>query len=229
MNQSLNFLSPAEQLDLALQRNVSRKWGFDLRDFPNAHEAPHITESDGTFTAVILEIVFNTIEQTFEEAWLCALPQFRTPKFREWEDYDLNIDQSSQPWRWFDVVSKPDRLRLLPGISAPRGIRWVKVDLAANWGDGKKRRVLDVRDPAKSPHVAVFWAAAYSPKWVRMMNGQDVPYVVIPGYELQFSGSKMLGRDWSGVIDISCWRNTIQVGAIPADLPMSEWAIPELL
>ncbi len=158
------FASPDAQLRMAKQRNLERGWGFTDEDFASLGPAPSWL-TDNRLVVVILDISLDSIEQTFEEAW------------------DAVKGAHPANWRWPELKSDKESLRLLSG-NHKRGLRWQVVDLGAN----KNARPIDVRNPKTSPSSALLWMAFYSPKWIQSMNGTDVPYVWIPGYEATISG-----------------------------------------
>ncbi len=164
------FISPAEQFELVRQRNAKRGWGFTDEDFSCLGEPPAWPDDD--LYAVVLEVSLDSIQQTFEEAWLWAAEAQR--------DYRRHR-------RWPELSSDERGLRLLVGIEHKRGLRWRVVDLGANWDKKDGIAPRNVRDPKRSPHSAILWAAALFPAWVRAIDGVNVPNVWIPGYEASVS------------------------------------------
>ena len=105
-----------------------------------------------------------------------------------------------------------------------RGLRWRVVELAANWDKKDGIRPKDVRNPQTSPHSAVLWEAGFSPKWVQAMDGVNVPYVWIPGYEASISG----GPAWSYAPYLR-WNRVFRKVELIADhceLRYQYWAVP---
>lgn len=196
------FLPPAAQLDIVRQRNKERNWGFTEQDFANLAEQPAWPDK---LSAVVLEVSLDTVHQTFEEAW--------------------HLAKSIQPnhWRWEELRSDQDNLRLLPGITHQRGLRWRVIDLAANWDTKQGVRPADVRDPKMSPHSAILWAASYFPKWVQAMDGTTAPFVWIPGYQVSVG----LGR-WASVpgLDLGRSNRGLCLGAADAHGRNECWAVP---
>lgn len=72
------FILPSEQIELASKWNQSNGWGFSVDTFEKIKkELPKITEE--VFTVAILDISLHTIQETFEESWLCASEQQKKP------------------------------------------------------------------------------------------------------------------------------------------------------
>lgn len=198
------FISPAAQLELVRQRNTERNWGFTEEAFAALGEPP--VWPDGKLSAVILDVSLDTPQQTFDKAWHFA----------------ASVQQNN--WRWDGLKSDPDHLRLLPGITHKRCLRWRVVDLGANWDRKNGISSADVRNAKTSPYSAILWAASYFPKWIQAMDGTNVPYVWIPGYQLTIAG----GGRWSFVPCLSWGRSCRWVG-LGADDALSRcvgWAVP---
>lgn len=199
------FISAAEQLELVRKRSAERNWGFTDQDFASLGEPPAWPEGD--LCAVVLEVCLDTVQQTFEEAWLWA------------------SEVQPNHWRWEKLLSDEESLRLLSGIQHQRGLRWRVVDLAANWDKKDGIRPMDVRNPKKSPHCAILWAAALFPAWVQAMDGTKVPYAWMAGYELSVSGS----QSWSDVPYLCFNRGSreVKLNAAYGGSRSAYWAVPE--
>lgn len=198
------FIVPEAQLAFARQRNHEHGWGFTDEDFTALGDPP--PWPSGYLTAIILDVTLDLVGRTFEEAWY----------------YATAVQPGS--WRWNEVKSDADHLRLLAGITFERGLRWRVVDLAAHWDKRGGTRLKDVRDPKTSPSSAILWAASYFPKWVQAMEGVTVPYIWIPGYEISVSGS----RSWSYVPCLywSLAERGVRLSGLPADGRFGDWAVP---
>ncbi len=200
------FIPPEAQLALVRQRNTECRWGFTDADFAALGEPP--SWPDDPLGAVLLDVSLDTVQQTFEQAWHFA--------------------SAVQPgsWRWDAVLSDEKHLQLLPGITFQRGLRWQVMDLAANWDKQNGIRPLDVRDPKVSPHSSILWAASYFPKWVQTMDGESVPFVWLPGYQLTVPGR----RPWSFVPYLFWHRDSrrVELYAFFAGYRRRGWAVPSL-
>ncbi len=134
------------------------------------------------------------------------------------------IAASRQPgsYRGPRMLSDPKHLRLLPGIEHKPGLRWEVIDLGANQG----KSPADVRDPATSPHAGVLATAAHHPEYVQSQNGNDVPYLWLPGYQVFVDG----GDPWR---DVPCliWSQVgreVGLSAVWGGNPVPGYAVPVL-
>lgn len=189
------FTSTADQLTRVKQWNKERNWGFTDEDFEQLGDAPELPEDAGKLVCLVLvpyldeEGAVPGYYRTFQELWRLA------------------TQQQENSWRW-DGYSNPENLRLLEGIEHPgRCLRWEVIDLGANWNKNRGIAPKDVRNSETSPHAGILAAAALHPNWVRAMDGKNVPYVWISGYQVavpgvgpwQYVPSVWFGRDGSGV------------------------------
>ncbi|MCR4256687.1 MAG: hypothetical protein NUW08_03205 [Candidatus Uhrbacteria bacterium] len=149
------------------------------------------------------ETVTSGLERTFHELWMRAKAE---------QDAD---------WRW-DGYDKADsnRLRLLSGIEHKVGLRWEVIDL----GSQRNKKPMDVRSSKSSPNAGILAAAALHPNWVKSTDGDKVPYVWIPGYEVQVPG----GRPWADVPGLGFGRGNhgIQLDYDWCGCCDSRWAVP---
>lgn len=201
------FIPTYQQLNIAKQRNIIRKWGFAEEHFVKLGEPPAWPE--GKLCAVVLDVGLNTVQQTFEEAWACII--------------ESQKDHSGAHSRWDGIKSNKDHLRLNEGIAREWGLRWRIVDLGSNWDTKNGVCPQDVRN-SNSPHSVVLWAASYFHKWVQQMDGTNVPYVWIPGYELNVVGS----APWTHVPTLS-WSRVNRAVKLHADFAYDRdqaWAVP---
>lgn len=185
------FTKPEDQLKRVREWNLERGWGVSDEVFAEAEKSiPAVPEDD--LVAVVLvpyltevrkkdKIVMTGVERTFQELWALA-----------------KAEQQAN-WRWdgYDKAG-PERLRLLKGIEHTPGLRWEVIDLGAN----RNRKPEDVRNAKRSPHAGILAAAALHPEWVRAMDGENVPYVWLPGYEVNVPG----GGAWQDVPDLGFYR-----------------------
>lgn len=103
------------------------------------------------------------------------------------------ITASVQPndYRGPLMQSDSEHLRLLEGIEHEPGLRWEVIDLGVNKDQAPKA----VRDPSNSAHAGVLATAAHHPEYVQAQNGNDVPYLWLPGYQVNVDG----GAPWRSV------------------------------
>jgi hypothetical protein len=166
------FASLEVQLANVRNWNQMRGWGFTDADFDAIDLTP--SSHSGLVVDVIAVYLPNQgktsgVQRTFEELW--------------------DIASSIQPnkWRYDSLKSDPKHLRLLDGIEHVPGIRRVTLDLGANWDTTSGIRPMDVRGK-DSAHAEILAAAAHFPNWVQAMDGERVPYVWMPGYQVTFPG-----------------------------------------
>jgi hypothetical protein len=182
------FVSLEVQLANVRSWNKMRGWGFTDVDFDSIDLTP--VEHSGLVVDVIVVYLpdqgkTSGIQRTFEELW--------------------DIASSVQPREGRDAWLKSDKkhLRLLDGTRHTPGIRRVTLDLGANWGGDGGRwigsrpwrrwgltnfggiRPMDVRG---KDHAEALTAAAHFPDWVQAMDGDRVPYVWMPGYQVTEPG-----------------------------------------
>jgi hypothetical protein len=179
------------QLTRIRELSSERSWGFTVEDFAEAERSvppwpagnlvavtlvPYLPDSNG----------MDGVERTFQELWqVAALLQHAN-------------------WRWdgYDKAG-PDTLRLLQGIEHPvKGkpvLRWEVIDLGCN----RDRKPVDVRNPKTSPHAGILASAMLHPDWVKAMDGDKVPYVRAPGYEVNVSDE----FPWQDLPDLSFDRS----------------------
>ena len=84
-----------------------------------------------------------------------------------------------------------------------------------------------VRVPEKSPHAGILAAAALHPQWVKSMDGDKVPYVWIPGYEVNVPGENPWGR--APRLNFSCGDCEIELYCICCGDYDSGWAVPSFV
>ena len=166
------FVSLEDQIANVRRWNTERNWGFTDADFDAVDLSP--SEHSGLVVDVIAVYLpdqgkTSGIPRTFEELW--------------------DIASSIQPgkWRYESLKSDKKHLRLLDGIEHTPGIRRVTIDLGANWDTQDGIRPMDVRGK-DSVHAEALAAAAHFPNWVQAMDGERVPYVWMPGYQVTIPG-----------------------------------------
>lgn len=156
---------PKVQLDNVRRWNTRRRWGFTEADFEALGKPPPRPSRE--MGVVVLVPFLDTVKATFDSLSSVISSQ---------HDRDAFIRTPTH------TKSDPRYLRLLPGIEHQRGLRWARLDLGA----APNFDPIWIRHPAWSPHAEVLAAAAHFPEWVRRMNGREVPYVFITGYEHRY-------------------------------------------
>lgn len=177
------YISPDEQLANVRRWNDERGWGFADSDFPV--EIPDFTPSQP------LEVLVLAVYLPDEGKGRKQVPGYVRTANELWQ-----IARESQPnwWQWDELKLDSDHLRLLPGVTHTPGIRWVALDLGAHWNAKDGVRPRDVRGE-NSAHAEILATAAHFPQWVPEMDGEKVPYVWLPGYQVTIPGRGA----WAGV------------------------------
>lgn len=156
------FTVPQLQVEMVRQLNQNRGWGFEACDFDQLGRPPQPPD-DNPFAVVVLDCSLGSPEQTFAEARHAIHSAYR--KVWRWESLDKYPDDKYQTHQ------------MLPRfmVEKKRGLRWTMIDVGANRG------IAPVNVSAVGPFTEALWLAYYSPSWVMSMNGEDVPYVWLPG------------------------------------------------
>jgi hypothetical protein len=207
------FTSTEKQIARVREWNREFGWGIPDEAFAAAEKSVPVWPEEKLVAVVLVpyladkanedETVTSGLERTFHELWARAK-----------SEQDAN-------WRWdgYDKAG-PDRLRLLKGIEYKVGLRWEVINL----GSQRNKKPCDVRNSKSSPHAGILAAAALHPNWVKSMDGDKVPYVWVPGYEVTVPGH----GPWAGVPGLYFHRAESQVELDYgwSDDYGSGWAVP---
>jgi hypothetical protein len=206
------FTKPEDQIKRVRELRLERGWGIPDAWLMEAEKSVPKWPDDRLVVATLVPYLgdekdgLNGVERTFQELWAVA------------------AKAQEKSWRWdgYDKAG-PDRLRLLKGIEHKPGLRWEVIDVGCNRG----KKPVDVRHPERSPSAGILASAALHPEWVRAMDGENVPYVWAPGYEVCFSGE----NPWQDVPDLRFNRfdREIQLGEYWYDSGSSRWAVPSFV
>lgn len=171
------FVKPEAQIARVREWNQEFGWGISDEAFAEAKQSVPAWPEEKLVAVVLVpyladkkaedDTVTTGLERTFHELWARA-----------------KVEQDAN-WRWdgYDKAGS-DRLRLLKGIEHKVGLRWEVIDLGCN----RNKKPMDIRSSKSSPNAGVLAAAAFHPQWVKSMDGDKVPFVWIPGYEVNVSG-----------------------------------------
>ena len=207
------FTTTAKQIERVRGWNREFGWGTSDEAFNEAEKSVPAWPEQKLVAVVLVpyladkanedETVTTGLERTFHELWMRAKSK-----------QDAN-------WRWdgYDKAGS-DRLRLHEGIEHKVGLRWEVIDLGCN----RNKKLMDVRNSKSSPHAGILAAAALHPNWVKSMDGDKVPYVFAPGYEVQVPG----GKPWTSVpyLYFDSGDREIQLRCGWCDGYYSDWAVP---
>lgn len=207
------FTSLTEQLGNIRQWNSERRWGLRAADFqsvdliPQAGNDPLVVDVIAVYLPETAER--NGVLRTCQELWTVAAEQ--QPHSWSWDWYRDS---------WQDI---PKPVRLIDGLVHRPGVRRVTIDLSAGYIPGRHVRPITLRGP-DSAHAELLAAAAHFPRWVRAMDGDDVPYVWLAGYEVMMRGQRTPLRlpalSWSDL------RQTMSLTAAWVNHSFSGWAAP---
>jgi len=211
-----SLFTPIEaQLTRVRELNSERGWGFTDEDFAAA-EASVPNWPSGKLVAVTLVPYLpdgddiGGVERTFQELW------------------QVSASLQHANWRWdgYDKAG-PDTLRLLKGIKHPAKdkpvLRWEVIDLGCN----RNRQPVDIRNPETSPHAGILASAMLHPEWIKAMDGDKVPYVWAPGYEVNVSGE----NPWQllPILYFARSARKIKLGCDWHDGCNSDWSVASLV
>jgi len=208
MNERL-FIPVADQLANVRRWNDERGWGFTDADFdavditPVVHAEPlvvdvvavYLPEKDGV----------DGVRRTFEEVWEAA------------------SQGAPDNWSWRQFIAGPRPVRLLPGGTHTPGIRRLTVDLGAGWDPVAGARAIEIRGRA-SAAAEILAAAAHFPEWVQAMEGVNVPFVYLAGYQVSHPENEA----WRHVPCLS-WNEFLgRINLMDhwADHHQRRWAVP---
>ncbi len=207
------FTSTEKQIVRVREWNKEFGWGISDEAFASAEKSVPAWPEEKLVAVVLVpyladrqaedDTVTTGLERTFHELWMRA-----------------KAEQDAS-WRWdgYDKAGS-DRLRLHKGIEHKVGLRWEVIDL----GCSRNKKPMDVRNAKSSPHAGILAAAALHPNWVKSMDGDKVPYVFAPGYEVQVPDE----RPWTNVPRLFFARDDreIQLSCNWCDYYHSSWAVP---
>jgi hypothetical protein len=209
------FTSIPKQIARVRKLNLDRGWGFTEEDFAAVVKSvPDWLNGDLVAVTLVPYLPdgngLGGVERTFKELWQVA----------------ASLQRGSWCWDGYDQAG-PDRLRLLEGIKHPAKdkpvLRWEVIDLGCNCNC----KPIDIRNPASSPHAGILASAMLHPEWIKAMDGDEVPYVWAPGYEVNVSG----GSPWQGVPYLGFDRDDreIELGCGWYGSYYSDWSVPSFI
>jgi hypothetical protein len=211
------FTSLPEQLSIIRIWNEERHWGLSAGDFhavdltPRAGNEPLVVDLIAVYLPDSAEM--NGVQRTCHELWTVAAQ--RQPHSWSWDWYG---DRYGDRWE-----QRPKPVRLREGLVHRPGIRRVTVDLAAHYIPGRYIRPSTLCN-VDSAHAEVLAAAAHFPRWIRAMNGKDIPYAWLAGYELVIRNRpaplRLPALSWSNL------RSTMSLTAGWTNHSYSGWTSP---
>jgi hypothetical protein len=163
------FVSPLQQLANLRRWNADRGW--ELPEAAFAQVDVTVANHDSPLMVDVLTVdlpakgAADGAQRTCDELWSIA------------------AQRQPRSWCWDERKTGPKPVRLLEGIEHRPGVRRVTLDLAAHWDTDRGARPLNVRGP-DSAAAEILAAAAHFPEWVRSMDGAQVPFVGLAGYQV---------------------------------------------
>jgi hypothetical protein len=177
------YVSPEEQIArnavLFLQHP---QWGFSVDDIPPipAGFVPQ-TKTEVLMLAIYLpkKGKIAGVQRTFDELYGC-----------------LEAPVGFEKWRWPDLKSDAEHLRLLDGRKHRPGIRWVAFDPFANWNPRSGRKVEDLwATCGKSLAASEGFDALRLFPALREMDGKNFPHFDLAGYQVTWDGARKAWAD----------------------------------
>ena len=206
------FVKPEAQIVRINELRQERDWGIPDAWLTEAEKSVPKWPEDKLVVVTLVPYLDDEkkgrkgVERTFHELW------------------DGAAKQQHANWRWdgYDKAG-PDKLRLLKGIEHKPGLRWEVIDMGCQCN----LKPMDVRNPEKSPHAGVLASAMLHPEWIKSMDGENVPYVWAPGYEVNVSGE----HPWQDVPYVYFLRDDRKVGLRCGWCGRygSDWAVPSFV
>lgn len=203
------FLSPGKQIARVRRLNLKRKWGFTDKDFRQAETSIPKWPEDKLVAVTLVpylddEKMCKRIKRTFRELW--------------------EVAASAQHASWIrGGNTDSDPLRLLKGATHQPGLRWEVIDLGCN----RSQPPVEIRSSKSSPHAGILAAAMLHPEWVKHMDGDNVPYVWLPGYEANVADR----HPWKDVPTLSFVREDCRIESSCGwyDDGRVGWAVPSFV
>lgn len=184
-------VSPGELLERALKINVDRRYGIHRAAF--TAPIPELTVASHQLLLPVM-ITEGGVGRNFELHTTTIRDQFKAAG----DDY----------YRWDGLKSDAKSLRLAPRTlhfdnpGAPT-LYWVIYEPFANWDRENGYTVQGLWDGKVKglAHVENLNAIELMPDWVRSMDGKNVPYINLPGYQVFYES------DWSLCPCVDWWSD----------------------
>jgi hypothetical protein len=189
-------VSPEELLERALQINVDRRYDIDRAAF--TAPIPELTVAAHELLLPVM-ITEGGVGRNFELHTTTIRDQFKAAG----DDY----------WQWDGLKSDAKNLRLTPRTlhydnpGSPT-LYWVIYEPFAHWDRENGHTVQGLWDGKVKglAHVENLNAIELLPDWVRSMDGENVPYINLPGYQVKY------GSDWSCCPYVGWWSGDRRLG-----------------
>lgn len=165
----------AEMYALSLQR----RWGFSDEAFTEAGRSlPEWPEDENILISLVpylpdlvsgSEVLLGGFQRTFDELQGCLQP---------------NLSKRASN------ACLIDSRQVFPikGSTYTPGLRWEVIDTTCQRGEMPTK----VRSVASSPHLGLLAAAVLHPRWAQRLDGEQAPYIWIPGCEYGVGKSRQM-------------------------------------
>ena len=142
--------------------------------------------------------------------------------------WPLIAAQQESSWKWDKFIIDEEHVRWLDGsknMTKEWRFEWQAIDLGAN-RQTSSEAVRRANVNHSQPNAGILAAAALHPEWIKSMNGNDVPFVDLPGYEASVPDYQL----WRNVPRLYFFRGHRQVmlDAHRCDSTNPKWAVPSL-
>lgn len=197
------FATPDEQIAHLRERNKACGFAFTEAQFAEVEKAKPTAVFQDLQEVWVLAWYLDTLEATVEASW-------------QWAG-----ERSGNPWKWDALKFDEKSLRHSGETSQDRSLRWVCLDIRANTSKPPNA----IREGINSlPGIEPIQLAAYSPEWVKSMDGKKVPYVWLAGLEANIFGS----TPWSDVplLHLGVTNRGVRLSALRGWNAHDYWAVP---
>lgn len=131
-------------------------------------------------------------------------------------------ERQAKNWKWNQFIFNDAHVRHFQCKEQAWRWSWGVIDLGAN----RNTTTDTVRHRASGtlPGAEILAAGALHPEWVRLMNGDDIPFVLMPGYEVSIPG----GSVWRSVpgLDFGCGGLVVRLSVYWYDGANPRWGVP---
>lgn len=182
------FISPHEQIENVRKWNKARKWGIEERAFDQLPSPPAPPSGRFPLATVVLVPYLRALSSKPKKpqrktrglgGLLTSQPPMETDNSTHRTCVQLARLMKVLCPTLDEHLSSHPQSHLLPNVDEPEpGLRWETLDFDANVGQDPN----DCTDRDLSPHAGVLAAACHFPKWVELIDKEELPGVWIVGY-----------------------------------------------
>lgn len=210
-------------LFMPVDRQAAR-WREWLPQFREVHD---VTVSDEAFNTFITN---NPAPAWPDNRLTTVALTLRSPSAaKEFQLYwPLIVAQQEKSWKRDEFFFDGGHVRWLAGSENTNKdwhFEWQVINLGANRNTSSET-VRQAYGDKLQPNVGILAAAALHPEWIKSMDGQDIPYVDLPGYEVSVPGL----QSWRHVPYLGFHRDSrrVRLYAHRCGSTDPEWSVPSL-